>query len=73
VLAAFAALRDRWNEARLPLLALTLWPAAALAVALARFGDLDSDRRSAYVVVVAIVLVVSAAMLIAGRDSRRRA
>jgi hypothetical protein len=73
VLAGFAALRDRWNEARLPLLALTLWPAAALGVALARFDDLDSDRRSAYLVVVAIVLVVSAAMLIAGRDSRRRA
>jgi hypothetical protein len=48
VLAAFAAIRDRWNEARIPLLAMAAWP-------------------------VAVVLAVSAAMLIAGRDSRPRA
>jgi hypothetical protein len=73
VLAAFAAIRDRWNEARIPLLTLAAWPAAALLAALTRYGDLDSDRCVAYVVVVALVLAVSVALVTAGRDSRRRA
>ena len=73
VLATVAAVRDRWNEARIPLLALALWPAAALLAALTRYGDLVTTRRVAYVIVVAIVLVVSAATAIAGRDARRRA
>jgi hypothetical protein len=73
VLAAFAVIRDRWNEARIPLLALAAWPAAALLAALTRYGDLDPDRRVAYVVVVVTVLAISAAMLVAGRDARRRA
>jgi hypothetical protein len=72
VLAALAAIRDRWNEARTPLLALAAWPAAALLAAVTRYGDLDSDRRVAYVIVVVIVLAVSAPMLISGRDARRR-
>jgi hypothetical protein len=72
VLAAFAAIRDRWNEARTPLLALAAWPTAALLAAVTRYGDLDSDRRVAYVIVVVIVLAVSAPMLISGRDARRR-
>jgi hypothetical protein len=73
VLAAFAAVRNRWNEARIPLLALALWPAAALLAALTRYGDLVTSRRVVYVVVVAVVLVVSAVTAIAGRDAPRRA
>jgi Mn2+/Fe2+ NRAMP family transporter len=73
VLAVFSAIRGRWNEARIPLLAPALWPLGALVAALTRYGDLDSDRRVAYVAVVVVVLVVSAAMVMAGRDSRRPA
>jgi hypothetical protein len=72
-LAAFAAVRNRWNEARIPLLALAAWPAAALLAALTRYGDLVSGRRVSYVVAVVVLLVVSAAMLVAGRDAPRRA
>jgi hypothetical protein len=73
VLAAFAAVRDRWNEARIPLLALVLWPAAALLAALTRYGDLVPSRSVAYVIVVSVVLVVSAATAFAGRIAPRRA
>ena len=72
VLAAFAAVRHRWNEARIPLLALALWPVGALLAALTRYGDLVTSRRVAYVIVVGVVLVVSAATAIAGRDARPR-
>jgi hypothetical protein len=73
VLAAFAAICNRWNDARIPLLALAAWPAGALLAALTRYGDLESGRRVAYTAVVVIVLAVSAAMVIAGRDARHRA
>ncbi|MGH9025626.1 MAG: hypothetical protein ACRDWD_05830 [Acidimicrobiia bacterium] len=70
VLAAFVALRNRWNEARTPLLALTLWPAGALFAAFRSWGDLaPSERRAGYVAAAVVLTVVGAGMLAASRST----
>jgi hypothetical protein len=68
VLAAFVAVRKRWNETRTPRLALTLWPAGALVAGLRSWDDLGPPgRRAAYVAVAAGLTVVGVAMLAASR------
>jgi hypothetical protein len=74
VLAAFAAVRKRWNEARTPLLALTLWPLAAAVAAIRSWDDLaPTGRRAGYVTVAVALAVVGLAMLAASRSTARRA
>jgi len=68
VLAAFVVVRNRWIEARTPLLALTLWPVGGLAGALRSFDDLaPSGRRAVYVVGLAVAAAAATLVLAAGR------
>jgi hypothetical protein len=74
VLAAFAAVRKRWNEARTPLLAVTLWPLGAAVAAMRSWDDLaPSGRRAGYVTVAVILAVVGLGMLTASWSRARRA
>jgi len=67
-LAVFAVVRNRWHEARTPLLALTLWPVGGLVGALRSFDDLaPSGRRAVYVVALAVAAAAGALGLVAGR------
>ncbi|MGH9033947.1 MAG: hypothetical protein ACRDZV_17625, partial [Acidimicrobiia bacterium] len=67
-LALFVVVRNRWNEARTPLLALTLWPVGGLVGALRSFDDLaPSGRRAASVVGLGVAAAAGALVLVAGR------
>lgn len=68
VLAIFAMWRARRCEATIPLLALVIWPIAAVVAGLRSFDDLQpSTRRLPYLVVV-VVLGALAAAALAGRS-----
>ena len=61
VLAAFALWRNRPRAAAVPLVALVLWPSAALVGAVRSFGDLQpSSRRLVYLLVVAGLAALAA-------------
>jgi hypothetical protein len=67
-LAVFVVVRNRWHEARTPLLALTLWPVGGLVGALRSFDDLaPPGRRAAYLVGLAVAAVAGELVLVAGR------
>ncbi|MGH9051105.1 MAG: hypothetical protein ACRDY4_15360 [Acidimicrobiia bacterium] len=67
-LALFVVVRNQWNEARTPLLALTLWPVGGLVGALRSFDDLaPSGRRAASVVGLGVAAAAGALVLVAGR------
>jgi hypothetical protein len=67
-LAVFVVVRNRWHEARTPLLALTLWPVGGLVGALRSFDGLTpSGRRAAYLVGLAVGAAAGALVLAAGR------
>ena len=72
VMAAWAALRGR-REARVPLLALGAFPAGALIGALRSYGDMeDGSARTAWIVVLAVLVVVGAAAVLLGRGAQER-
>ena len=67
-LAVFVVVRNRWHEARTPLLALTLWPVGGLVGALRSFDDLaPPGRRAVYLVGLAVAGAAGALVLAAGR------
>jgi hypothetical protein len=66
-LAAFSWRRPSVREARLPLLALTLWPLAGVLAGLRSFDDLAASRRAGYLAVLATLAVLAAAALSAAR------
>ncbi len=61
-LAAWAALRNRLAEARLPALALVTLPAGALAAALRTLPQLEPGAGAAYIVVLAAMLALGGAL-----------
>ncbi len=68
VSAGFAAWRDRWHEARLPLVALVAWPAAAIASAAARADELRSGNGPMlYLGGLGLAAALGAVVLVAGR------
>jgi hypothetical protein len=67
-LALFVARRPTRREARLPLLALTLWPFAGLLAGLRSFDDLASGNRVGYLVALGILTTLAAVALSAARD-----
>jgi hypothetical protein len=68
VTAGFAAWRNRWHEARLPLVVLVAWPAAAIASAAARADELRSgDGPLLYLGGLGIAATLAAVVLVAGR------
>ena len=74
VLAGFSLWRNRAHEARIPILALVIWPMAAILAALRMFDDLQPpSRRSGYLVMVAVLAALAAASLAGLPRSARRA
>lgn len=71
-LAVFAACRPAWREARLPLVALMLWPLAGIVAALSTFDDLESGRRAGYLAVLGVLTLIGAALLLLGRETAAR-
>jgi hypothetical protein len=68
VTAGFAAWRDRWHEARLPLVVLVAWPAAAIASAATRADELQSGNGPLlYLGGLGLAGMLSAVVLLAGR------
>jgi hypothetical protein len=68
VSAGFAAWRDRWHEARLPLAVLVAWPVAAVASAAARADELRSGNGTLlYVGGLGLAASLAAVVLLAGR------
>jgi hypothetical protein len=66
VTAGFAAWRDRWHEARLPLVVLVVWPAAAIASAAARADELRSGNGPLfYLGGLGLAAALAAAVLVA--------
>ena len=63
----FVARRPVWREARLPLLALTLWPLAGIVAALARFDELVDGRRAEHLAVLAALTLIGAGLLLVTR------
>jgi hypothetical protein len=72
ILAAFAALRSTWRETQMPLVALVLWPVAALVAALLHLDELRDGAPTA-VYVVGLVVLTSAAALVLAAAARERA
>jgi hypothetical protein len=69
IAAGYAAVRARWEEARVPVLALTVWPACVLGAALLRIDDLRSGAaRPAYLAALAGLAVIGGTVLAAGRE-----
>jgi hypothetical protein len=67
VAAGFAAWRDRWAEARLPLVVLVAWPAAAIGSAAARADELRSGNGPLlYLGGLGLAAGLAAALLLAG-------
>lgn len=70
-LAAFAAWRGRWREARTPVLALIAWPLGGLLAAVLAVDDLQpAGRRLAYL---CTLVVLAAAAAVIGASGARRA
>jgi hypothetical protein len=68
ICAGYAAVRARWEEARVPVLALAVWPACVLGVAVLRLDDLRSGAaRPAYLAGLAVVAATAGLVLTAGR------
>jgi hypothetical protein len=68
VSAGFAAWRGYWHEARLPLVVLVAWPAAAITSAAVRADELRSGNEVLlYLVGLALAATLAAAVLLAGR------
>ncbi|HEX8771160.1 MAG TPA: hypothetical protein VF711_10375 [Acidimicrobiales bacterium] len=64
VLATFAAWRNRTQEAVVPVMALLMWPVAAVVAALRSFNELQpSFRRSMYLAVAVVLAALAAAAL----------
>jgi hypothetical protein len=70
-LAAFAAWRGRWREARTPVLALIAWPLGGVLAAVLAVDDLQpAGRRLAYLCVLAVLAAVAGVI---GASGARRA
>lgn len=70
VLAAYAAVRDRWSEARAPLLALVLWPLCGLWATLLHDRDIQpGGRRVGYILGMAGLAGLAGVVPAAGRRS----
>jgi hypothetical protein len=68
VSAGFAAWRGRWNEARLPVVVLVTWPAAAIVSATLRTDELASGNGPMlYLGGLGMATTVAAVVLVAGR------
>jgi hypothetical protein len=69
VSAGFATWRGRWHEARLPIVVLVAWPAAAIVSAALRADELATgDGPMLYLGALGIATTVAAVVLIAGRE-----
>jgi hypothetical protein len=69
VLASFCVWRNRSDEATVPLLALVVWPLAAIVAALRSFDDLQpSSRRVGYLVLLIALAALAAAASAATRE-----
>lgn len=64
VLAFFAIVRDRSDEASFARLALLLWPTAALVAAARSFDDLQPSQRGAYLALVVALAALATAVLV---------
>jgi hypothetical protein len=72
ILAAFAALRPWWEQARIPVAALVLWPLGGLGATLPRLGDLRADEsRIVYVVGMLVLSGLAAVALFPERVPAR--
>jgi hypothetical protein len=70
-LAAFAAWRGRWREARTPVLALIAWPLGGVLAAMLAVDDLQpAGRRLAYL---GVLVVLAAVAGVSGASGARRA
>ena len=67
VLAVWSAARARWEEIKLPVLALLLLPLGGLAAVARSANDLESTHRGAYVVAFALVAAGATAVALASR------
>jgi hypothetical protein len=67
-LALFVARRPVWREARLPLLAVTLWPLAGIVAALLTFDDLESGRRAGYLIALVVLTLIGGGLLLVTRE-----
>jgi hypothetical protein len=68
IAAGYAAVRARWEEARVPVLALAVWPACVLGAAVLRLDDLRSGAaRPAYLAGLAVLAATAGVVLAAGR------
>ncbi len=66
--AAYAVVRDRWDEARVPMLALAVWPLAALGAALVRLDDVRTGApRVLYLAGLGVLAGLAASALAFGR------
>jgi hypothetical protein len=70
VLASYAAARARWDEARLPVVALVAWPLAGLAAALTRLDQLGSGAPRAVYLTGLLALAIPAACVLARGQTR---
>ncbi len=74
IAAAYAAIRARWEEARVPVLALVVWPLCAVGAAFLRLDDLRSGPPTVlYLTVLLVLSGVAGSVQVAGRAADRPA
>ena len=69
-LAAWSAWRARWDEVRLPVLALVLLPLSGLLAFVRSANDVESTHQVAYVAMFAALAAAATAVAFAGRAPR---